>query len=325
MTMTLSVVHVRFVYACGHAALVSLPRVKAESPGQRNERINHEKVAAAQRSCDFCPPVSQPSVASNDLDSSIRRVAAIPAPGPSMIDGIDNAPLQHVGAAEFVLDQEQEEKMTSTTTPPAAEQDSASATPATSPVLGRPKGVFPARKLSDEQERELTRLYAETPMPANEIGQRFGIALTSVARIAQRHGAALRSPAMRRAMASNTPMAIAPADTDRASESEPNPTSQAVQPTAGGPKSTSSTRPTTSLVHRRGAEASIEAPATKSGPVRAATRRPRKARVANSTKLRQFVVTFQAEQTLQAESALDALQQAQARGATEVTSIVHIA
>src|SRR6266700_331467 len=250
-------------------------------------RVNQEKAAAGQRSCDFCSPVPPPVVGSNDLND-LGAVAGISPVGSSMIDGTNYAPPQHMGTADRARDQEQEAARTMTTTEPAAEHDRAAATP----VLGRPKGVFPARKLSDEQERELTRLYAETPMPANEIGQRFGIALTSVARIAQRHGAALRSPAMRRAMASNTPMAIAPADTDRASESEPNPTSQAVQPTAGGPKSTSSTRPTTSLVHRRGAEASIEAPATKSGPVRAATRRPRKAGVANSTKLRQFVVTF---------------------------------
>jgi len=47
--------------------------------------------------------------------------------------------------------------------------------------------------------------------------------------------------------------------------------------------------------------------------------------VARSSELVQFVVTYFAEQTLQAASALDALQQAQARGATEVTSIVRIA
>jgi hypothetical protein len=34
------------------------------------------------------------------------------------------------------------------------------------------------------------------------------------------------------------------------------------------------------------------------------------------------VVTFTADQVLEASSALDALQQAQARGATEVTAIV---
>jgi len=47
--------------------------------------------------------------------------------------------------------------------------------------------------------------------------------------------------------------------------------------------------------------------------------------VAKSTELRQYTVAYLAEETLQAASALDALQRAQARGATEVTSIVRIA
>jgi len=47
--------------------------------------------------------------------------------------------------------------------------------------------------------------------------------------------------------------------------------------------------------------------------------------VASSSELRRFVVTFAAEQVLEAESALDAMQQAQARGATEVISIVRVA
>ena len=45
-------------------------------------------------------------------------------------------------------------------------------------------------------------------------------------------------------------------------------------------------------------------------------------RGARSSELRQFVVSFMAEQILEAASAFDALQQAQARGATEVISIV---
>jgi len=44
--------------------------------------------------------------------------------------------------------------------------------------------------------------------------------------------------------------------------------------------------------------------------------------VAGASVLRRFVVTFMAHQVLEAFSALDALQQAQARGATEVTAIV---
>src|ERR1700674_1428491 len=48
------------------------------------------------------------------------------------------------------------------------------------------------RKLNDSQEREVTRLYAETETPVSEISKRFGIGESSVYRVAQRHGAKLR-------------------------------------------------------------------------------------------------------------------------------------
>src|SRR5207302_5758835 len=48
------------------------------------------------------------------------------------------------------------------------------------------------RKLNDQQEREVTRLYAETETPVSEISKRFGIGESSVYRVAQRHGAKLR-------------------------------------------------------------------------------------------------------------------------------------
>src|SRR5437660_212819 len=99
MTMTLSVVPVRFAYACGHTALVSLPRVKAERPDQRTARVNQEKAAAGQRSCDFCPPVPPPVVGSNDLND-LGAVAGISPVGSSMIDGTNYAPPQHMGTAD---------------------------------------------------------------------------------------------------------------------------------------------------------------------------------------------------------------------------------
>jgi hypothetical protein len=46
----------RLEYQCGHAALVSLPRIKGESPTQRNARIALEKSSAQVRACDFCAP-----------------------------------------------------------------------------------------------------------------------------------------------------------------------------------------------------------------------------------------------------------------------------
>src|SRR5436853_4430496 len=48
------------------------------------------------------------------------------------------------------------------------------------------------RKLTEDQEREVTRLYSETDTPVSEISKRFGIGESSVYRVAQRHGASLR-------------------------------------------------------------------------------------------------------------------------------------
>src|SRR6266852_1822168 len=68
------------------------------------------------------------------------------------------------------------------------------------------------RKLNDQQEREVTRLYAQTDTPVSEISKRFGIGESSVYRVAQRHGAALRG---RTATSTPKPRAVA-ASTGRA-------------------------------------------------------------------------------------------------------------
>jgi hypothetical protein len=54
--MMTSVIPARLDFQCGHAALVSLPRVKGESSAQRSIRIALEKSGAQARSCDFCAP-----------------------------------------------------------------------------------------------------------------------------------------------------------------------------------------------------------------------------------------------------------------------------
>src|SRR5256885_6409388 len=53
-------------------------------------------------------------------------------------------------------------------------------------------GTGTRRKLTEDQEREVTRLYSETETPVSEISKRFGIGESSVYRVAQRHGAKLR-------------------------------------------------------------------------------------------------------------------------------------
>src|SRR5216683_4261834 len=72
-------------------------------------------------------------------------------------------------------------------TPPAG------ATTVTRPEANEAQRIRPTRrKLSEEQEGEVTRLYADTTMAVSEIARKFGIGESSVYRVAQRHGAALR-------------------------------------------------------------------------------------------------------------------------------------
>jgi hypothetical protein len=54
--MMSSVIPARLQFQCGHAALVTLPRIKGETATQRNDRVAREKSAALARQCDFCAP-----------------------------------------------------------------------------------------------------------------------------------------------------------------------------------------------------------------------------------------------------------------------------
>jgi hypothetical protein len=67
--MMSSVIPARLLFQCGHAALVTLPRVKGETATQRNDRVAREKSAALARQCDFCAPTVQ-VVTNGDLHST---------------------------------------------------------------------------------------------------------------------------------------------------------------------------------------------------------------------------------------------------------------
>src|SRR5437667_12806082 len=100
--MMSSVIPARLEYQCGHAALVSLPRIKGESSAQRNERVVREKSAAHTRACDFCgpnvevvhvaaPPVAlvepppPPVVVAPVVEEAAVRISAVaPPPAPAV-------------------------------------------------------------------------------------------------------------------------------------------------------------------------------------------------------------------------------------------------
>ena len=81
-----SVIPARLQFQCGHAALVTLPRVKGETATQRNDRVAREKSAALARQCDFCAPANGTNHAGSEM----------PAP----LSVVDNTPLAEPLVAE---------------------------------------------------------------------------------------------------------------------------------------------------------------------------------------------------------------------------------
>ena len=79
--MMSSVIPARLVFQCGHAALVSLPRIKGESFSQRADRVAREKSAAHLRACDFC---------AQRLEVVVQQ--AVPASPPALPDAPAVAP-----------------------------------------------------------------------------------------------------------------------------------------------------------------------------------------------------------------------------------------
>jgi transposase-like protein len=248
----------RLEFACGHAALVSLPRLKGESATARNERIRGEKLAAQARACDFCGPVTV-AEATNGAHSN----------------GVST---NHVSTPEEVL------------------MDNASdSTSTVSRRSGSARGVFPPpRKLSDEQERELARLYSETRTPTSEIARTFGISETSVARVAQRHGATLR----RRGRVPGSGAASTSGSSNGAT-SAPAASSGTTRASSASP----ATRATPSTRGRRARTTRAASASTSSAP------------------RQRFRISFRGERVVEATDMRAAIAQVEAEGATEISSI----
>jgi len=73
--MMSSVIPARLQFQCGHAALVTLPRVKGETATQRNDSVAREKSAALVRQCDFCAPAVEVAVNGNHIATTDALVA----------------------------------------------------------------------------------------------------------------------------------------------------------------------------------------------------------------------------------------------------------
>lgn len=203
----------------------------------------------------------------------------------------------------------------------------ATETEQSSSSAGRPRSVL--RKLSDEQELELTRLYSQTETPVPDIARRFGLGESSVYRISQRHGAGLRS-------ATATPTAAATSadgkgtrrqGTRRArAEQQEKPRRRAGRPAkkaeASAPAATAATATATAAPRRQRASARGGRTATRGQAAtgrRGATRAPRATASAGTG--RRFRVVYLAETIIEAKSIREAIAKAESQGATDVTSV----
>jgi len=282
--MALSVIPARLEYACGHASLVTLPAFRGEGSRMRSQRVEAEKAAAALRPCDFCPP-SGSAVLSTD---EVLTLAATPSPNGANVPAPEReAPAPAQGAVVEPTP----------ATPPAEPTDTVAApSPEDHPVTApRRRGAKP--KLSSDQVQELLHLYAGTT-PPRDIARQFGIAESSIYRFARIHGVTrTRKP---------TAVKTAPSSVDAVTVAAPAPT-PALQNEST--RRRSETRPPRRAPSPRSA--------TKYSP------RPRARATPDQvhTSIRQFRVHFQADLVLQARDIQDALRQAEARGADEITRI----
>jgi transposase-like protein len=139
------------------------------------------------------------------------------------------------------------------------------------------------RRLSLDEKREIARLYAETGTPTSEIRERFGIGDSSLYRVVQRRGVALRGRT--------------------ASSTQPNPP-PAHAPAAQRPRSSTAS----------GAHPAVSLPATTSPAERSASQTGGGAR-------HRFRIRFEGERVFEAKDIQDALRQAESFGATEITAV----
>jgi transposase-like protein len=178
---------------------------------------------------------------------------------------------------------------------------------ATGSTNAQPKGKSRLRKLTDEQEREVAHLYAETDTPVLQIASRFGIAESSVYRVSQRHGAVLRA---RTTTGSSTAQASGTQATS-------------TRPAARQRRTTGGASPAQGRT-RRSSLPALEQPAPKDRPAgssAAPAASQATARPSNSGAPRRFRILFVADKVIEAESMRDVIGKAEALGAIDITSI----
>ena len=140
--MMSSAIPARLEYQCGHAALVSLPKIKGETSAQRTRRVALEKSAALARQCDFCAPVVE--LAPEQLPEPVVTAVEVPVASlvlETVVDGVDG---EQVNGTEPVM-------------APAAE---AEPTPPALPTV-RPKAPRATRPRTRQTPRDLRQFLVE--------------------------------------------------------------------------------------------------------------------------------------------------------------------
>jgi hypothetical protein len=176
--MMSSVIPARLEFQCGHAALVSLPKIKNESSARRNERIAQEKVDARGRRCDFCGPLVTEVVA-----------APVSTNGHNGTNGHHATPPKPVAAVSIVA-------VAPEPTPTPVEiarpvVASAPVAPAPKPVVAAPKPVVAAPK-----PVVLVRTPHPRPLPEGEkVATRPVVAAPKPVAAAKRRGVAAKRAA----------------------------------------------------------------------------------------------------------------------------------
>jgi transposase-like protein len=170
------------------------------------------------------------------------------------------------------------------------------------------------RRLSHDEEREIARLYAETSTPTSEIRERFGIGDSSLYRVVQRRGLALRGRTASSTQP-NPPRGHAPAARRRRSSA-----ASGAQPADSEPRSLAATaevRPS-----QRVGDRSSRGPVRRASVTEATTSPAERAASQTGGGARQrFRIRFEGESVLEAKDIRDALRQAESFGATEITAV----
>ena len=164
------------------------------------------------------------------------------------------------------------------------------------------------RRLSPDEKRDIARLYADTSMPTSDIRERFGIGESSLYRVVQRHGVALRG---RTATSTKPNLPRTWAAASMASGTKlPASRSRSTPNSAGVP---SSPRVGERSSRRAGPRAAaIEGGVSQSGLVSSRTR---------GVTSQRFRIRFQGESVFEATDIRDALRQAESLGAIEITAV----